>query len=74
MDGGTDPPALRSDSSIDEPADGWPVGVWAQRNGISRATAYHEHAEGRLIIRKVRKRGIVTGEDGDAWRRALPAL
>ena len=48
------------------------VDGFARRHAISRAQAFKEIAEGRLIGRKVGSRTIITCEDAAAWRRRLP--
>ncbi len=45
-----------------------------ERNGISHATVYEESKRGRLKIRKVGKKSIITALDERAWRDALPLL
>jgi hypothetical protein len=59
-----DPPIKDADS----------VEAFAVKHDISRAKAYMEIRAGRLIARKVGTRTIITREDGEAWRRSLPAL
>jgi hypothetical protein len=74
-------PSIRADneSRMDTMSDPKIAGAsrvedWAARHGISRAQAYKEIAAGRLIARKVGTRTIITDEDGDDWRRALPKM
>jgi hypothetical protein len=50
------------------------VDQFAKDNDISRAQAYKEIREGRLIARKVGTRTLITAEDAAAWRRALPRM
>jgi hypothetical protein len=45
---------------------------FAAKNAISRAQAFKEIADGRLIARKVGSRTIITHEDAAKWRRRLP--
>ena len=45
---------------------------FCSRHNICRRTAYKEIAAGRLKIRKVGRRSIVTDEDEVAWLQALP--
>jgi hypothetical protein len=68
------PQCQRVDVMSSEPLDAYRVEDWAARNGISRSQAYKEINSGRLIARKVGSRTIITGEDGMAWRRALPQM
>jgi hypothetical protein len=45
---------------------------FCERHTICRRTAYNEIAAGRLKIRKVGRRSIVTDEAEEAWLAALP--
>ena len=46
---------------------------FCRRNDIGRSKAYQEIKEGRLRIRKVGRRTIVTRKDEKRWLDALPA-
>ena len=43
--------------------------VWAR---IAKSTAYQEIAAGRLVVSYVGRKPIVTAEQREAWKRALP--
>ena len=47
---------------------------FAQSNSISRAKVYQEIAAGRLRAVKVGTATLILAEDGDAWRKSLPAM
>jgi hypothetical protein len=53
------------------PRRAWLIAEFCARNGISRRLAYDEIGSGRLKIRKVGRRSIVTTEDEDAWLASL---
>lgn len=40
---------------------------FCERNSISRATIYREIERGKLIVRKVGSKCLVTSEDEQAW-------
>jgi hypothetical protein len=48
------------------------VDRFAEKHDISRAQAFKEISEGRLVARKVGSRTIITHEDAAKWRRSLP--
>jgi hypothetical protein len=50
------------------------VKEFCARNNIARSTAYEEHQRGRLTIRKVGKKSIITIDDEAAWLSSLPLL
>jgi len=52
--------------------DGYDVGEFAERHGISRSQTYNEINSGRLVARKVGSRTIITREDAERWRKSLP--
>jgi hypothetical protein len=43
--------------------------AWAK---VSRSTAFEEIAKGRLIVRRVGRKSLVTIESARAWLNALP--
>lgn len=47
---------------------------FAKRHSISRAQAYIEIRDGRLIARKIGARTVITDEDAAAWRHDLPKM
>jgi hypothetical protein len=57
-----------------ESTDAYTIEELAFRHRISRRKAYDEKIAGRLNFRKVGTRTIITKEDAEAWRRALPTL
>jgi hypothetical protein len=50
------------------------IDEFARRHRISRAQAYKEVAEGRLIASKVGVRTLILREHAAAWRKALPRM
>jgi excisionase family DNA binding protein len=46
----------------------------AERAGISRSTAYEEIRRGRLRVRKIGRRSIITDEDYRRWLDELPVV
>jgi hypothetical protein len=47
---------------------------FCRRYGICRETAYAESRRGKLRIRKLGRRSIITLADERAWRESLPPL
>lgn len=50
------------------------VEEFAQRYGLCKQTIYNQARAGRLKIRKVGKRSVITAEDEKAWLESLPVL
>jgi hypothetical protein len=59
---------------IMSPKKAYSVPEFAEAHDISRSQTYNEINEDRLIARKVGTRTIITDEDAEAWRRALPRM
>jgi hypothetical protein len=57
-----------------EPRKACRVDQFAKDHDLSRAQAYAEIPEGRLIARKVGTRTLITEEDATAWRHSLPRM
>lgn len=50
------------------------IDEFADRYGLCRQTIYNQARAGRLKIRKVGKRSVITTEDEQAWLQNLPVL
>ena len=50
------------------------ISEFLQRYGIGRTRFYEEVAEGRLRLRKLGKKSLVTVDDAEAWLNSLPTL
>ena len=49
------------------------ISEFLERYGIGRTRFYEEVAEGRLRLRKLGKKSLVTVDDAEAWLESLPA-
>ena len=50
------------------------VRCFCESVGIGRTRFYHEVKAGRLRVRKVGRRTIITADDADEWLKRLPAI
>jgi len=48
------------------------IGVFCETYGIGRTKTYEEIKSGRLRVRKVGRRTIVTADDAEEWLSTLP--
>lgn len=50
------------------------IAEFGARYGLCRQTIYNQARAGRLTIRKIGKRSVITTEDEQAWLQNLPVL
>jgi predicted DNA-binding protein YlxM (UPF0122 family) len=65
---------LQQGATTDTSRKSYSIPEICRRNDTSRSTIYEEIRRGRLRVRKLGRRSIVTDDDERAWLDALPVL